>query len=55
MNTGGQAATSHLVPTLLPPHKKTTSSRLPAIAAWFFDFATPGVSQAARALPMKFV
>ena len=52
---GGQAMTSHLVPALLPPHKKTVNSRLPAMAALFLVCDTAGVSQCVSALPMKFV
>ncbi len=37
---GGQAMTSHLVPALFPPHKKTVNSRLPATAALFLDCDT---------------
>ena len=52
---GGQAVTSHLVPALLPPHRKTVKSRLPVTSALFLDCDTPGVSQCAHDLPMKFV
>jgi hypothetical protein len=52
---GGQAMTSHLVPALLPPHKKTVNKRLPATIALCFDCDTAGVSQYENGLPMKFV
>jgi hypothetical protein len=37
---GGHEATSHLVPALLPPHRKTTSNRLAAVAALCFGCVT---------------
>jgi hypothetical protein len=52
---GGQTMTSHLVPALLPPHRKTVNNRLPATTALFFDCDTAGVSQCPSSLPMKFV
>jgi hypothetical protein len=52
---GGQAATSHLVPALLPPHRKMTNSRLAAVTALFFGCDTRRVSQCTTGLPMKFV
>ena len=52
---GGHAMTSHLVPALLPPHKKTVNNRLPATTALFLDCDTAGVSQCPYDLPMKFV
>ena len=52
---GGHAMTSHLVPALLPPHRKTVNNRLPVTAALVFDCDTPGVSQCPNRLPMKFV
>ncbi len=52
---GSHAATSHLVPALLPPHRKTTNSRLPAMATLCFVCGTRRVSQRATGLPIKFV
>src|SRR5208282_299863 len=52
---GGHAATSHLVPALLPPQRKATNSRLPAMATLCFGCGTRRVSQCACPLPMKFV
>jgi hypothetical protein len=42
------------VPALLPPHRKATNSRLPAMATLCFGCGTRRVSQCAVALPMKF-
>ncbi len=52
---GGHAATSHLVPALLPPHRKITNSKLAAVTALFFGCDTRRVSQCAGALPIKFI
>ena len=52
---GGHAATSHLVPALLPPHRNITNRRLAAVTALFFGCDTRRVSQCATGLPMKFV
>jgi hypothetical protein len=52
---GGHAATIHLVPALLPPHRKITNRRLAEVAALFFGCGTRRVSQRATCLPMKFV
>jgi hypothetical protein len=43
-----------LVPALLPPHRKATNSRLPAMVTLCFGCGTRRVSQRARPLPMKF-
>ncbi len=40
VHMGGQVATNHLVPTVLPPHKMTTSSSPPAMLVLFFDSDT---------------
>ncbi len=51
---GGHAATSQLVPALLPPHRKITNRRLAAVTALFFGCDTRRVSQCARRLLQGF-
>src|SRR5690242_16609219 len=52
VHTGDHSPTSHLVPTLFPPQRNTTSSKLEAMEA-LLGFDTRRVKRRRALLPMK--